>query len=253
MFKMLTHSLSLGCVLFISMSVVMGQSTPSQAFENQEYESAVESWDQMLKENPDLKDIHYNQGNARFRLGELDEAISSYEQALSVKDRNDLADVYYNMGNAWLYKQELDKAREFYKHALRLRPGDEDAKANLELMNLMPPPPPQEQNSEQNEDDQEQQDSEDQQQQNSQSQDQQDEEQEQEQQPENEEQQNPDEDQQDKQEAEQRNPSESEEEPTQEERLNAEQLLDALKDRETENMREQIRLKTSGQDNEKDW
>ena len=35
--------------------------------------------------------------------------------------------------------------------------------------------------------------------------------------------------------------------------MNAQQILDALKDRETENMREQIRLKTSGQDNEKDW
>ena len=35
--------------------------------------------------------------------------------------------------------------------------------------------------------------------------------------------------------------------------MDAQQLLDALKERETENMREQIRLKTSGADQEKDW
>lgn len=243
---------------FIFNDYALGQSSPVEAFEKQDYKTAVESWDKMLEENPELKDIHYNQGNARFRLGELDEAISSYEQALSLKDRNDLADVYYNMGNAWLHKQDLEKAREFYKRALKLRPDDKDAKANLELMNLMPPPPPQEQNSQQNEDDQEKQDNEEQQEE-SQSENQNDEKQDEEQQKSDEQQdedQSQDEEQQnqdEQQEEEEQQPSEGEEDPNQEDKLNAQQLLDALKDRETENMREQIRLKTSGQDNEKDW
>ncbi|MEA3286831.1 MAG: tetratricopeptide repeat protein [Candidatus Marinimicrobia bacterium] len=255
-FKLLFAVSSILVIISFSTSPVLGQNKAANAFETEQYETAIEAWDKLLKEHPDLKGIHYNQGNAQFKLGQLDEAISAYEQALSVQDRDALADIYYNLGNSWLHKQDVDRAKEFYRQALRLRPGDIDAKANLELLNHMPPPPPQEQQS-----DQDQQENQEQQQdQDSQSKDQNDDQEKQDQQeqdqqeqdePEENEQQNSEGDQEESEQ--QQEPQDSEVEPDQEALLNAQQLLDALKDRETENMREQIRLKTSGQDNEKDW
>jgi len=245
-------------LLLFMVNLTMGQGNAEKSFNGEAYEDAIKVWDKMLEENPELKGIHYNQGNAQVRLGELDEAIKSYEQALSLKDRDALADVYYNMGNAYLQKQDTEKAKEFYRQALRLRPHDEDAKANLELLNHIPPPPPQDQQSDQNQDDQENQDEDQKDDQKSDSQDQDDKQQDQEQQDdqksEDEQQQdqsqNPDDGGEDQKPPEQ---SQDEQQVDQEELMNAQQLLDALKDRETENMREQIRLKTSGQDNEKDW
>ena len=251
-------------LVFFPLLTVFAQSSAKKAFDAQKYEEAVEAWNKLLEENPDLKDIHYNQGNANYRLGDLDEAIGSYEKALSLKDKNALADVYYNLGNAYLNKQEVEKARDFYKQALRIRPGDQDAKANLELLNHMPPPPHQDQNSQDGEDDKKKQDKQDKQdQQDSDSQDENEEKQEEQQQDQEDsegdeedqqdQQQSQDEQDQGEQEQQEQQPSDGEELVNKEELMNAQQLLDALKDRETENMREQIRLKTSGKDNEKDW
>ncbi|MCF7824997.1 MAG: tetratricopeptide repeat protein [Candidatus Marinimicrobia bacterium] len=251
-------SVLLFTVLFSQLSIA--QTDAIEAFEKQDYDAAIQVWDQLLLEHPELRGIHYNKGNARFRKGELDEAIGSYEQALGEQDKDALADIYYNLGNAWLYKQDIEKAREFYKQTLKLRPDDQDAKANLELLNHMPPPP-QQQQSQQNQDDQEQQESQEQQQeQNSNSEDQNSaqQKQEQEQQQEDQSQQDQKDQQQDsgdeqQEQEQQQNPSQGEEGVDQDELMNAQQLLDALKDRETENLREQIKLKTSGTDQEKDW
>jgi len=249
--------LTMGLLSMLLTLPAWGQKQAVEAFEQQRYEDAIKAWDALLKEDADLKEAYYNQGNANYKLGKVEEAVKAYENALSNHSKEALADVYYNLGNAQLQLQDVEKAREFYKQALRLRPGDEDAKANLELLNHMPPPPPQDQNSEQDQKDQEGDDQN--QDQNSQSQnDQQDQEQQDQEQKSDQsqdEQEQQEQQQQDEQQDEQQDQQESQEQDVkdQEQLMNAQQLLDALKDRETENMREQIRLKTSGLDNEKDW
>lgn len=241
------YSLLLCCIL---VSQANGQTDAVKAFDQQEYDAAIEAWEQILEKNPEMKDIYYNQGNAQYRKGEIEEAISAYEKSLSVEDSDALADAYYNLGNAWLHKQDVEKAKDFYKRALKLRPDDEDAKANLELINHMPPPPPQDQNSQQNEDQQDQEDQE--QQQNDQSQSEQDEQEQQEQEQEQQEDQQ-DSEQNEEEEQEQQGQAQQDATATDEELMDATQLLDALKERETENMKEQIRMKTSGADLDKDW
>ena len=253
--KNLQVMIILAALLVFPQGSLWGQSNAQESFENKDYDAAIQAWDELLLEHPELKGINYNKGNALFRKGEMDKAISSFEQALGEQDEDALADIYYNMGNAWLSKQDIKKAREFYKQTLKLRPDDLDAKTNLELLNHLPPPPPQDQNSEQN---QEKQESEDQQQeQNSDSQQKNEEQQEQEQDEsqgdQKEQQQDQNEEQDQNSEEQEQNPSFGEEQSDPEELRNALQLLEALKDRETENMREQIKLKTSGADQEKDW
>jgi len=244
-------------LLFI-VNPVQAQKNAVEAFNNAQYDEAIKVWDELLKENPELKQAYYNQGNANFRLGKVDEAVQAYEKALSEKSPEGLADVYYNLGNAYLNKQDVDKAREFYKQALKLRPGDQDAKANLELLNQMPPPPPQEEESQQDQDDQEGEDQEQDQDSQSNNDQQKDEDQQDQEEQDSPQDQKEDQQPQDSQKDEQSQDDQDQQEPDpnkpdQEQLMNAQQLLDALKDRETENMREQIRLKTSGQDNEKDW
>ncbi len=85
-------------------------------------------------EEGDLEPLAFNLGGALFQQGEerYGEAVEQYNQALNqLKDKSDRADAFYNMGNAQLHLGDLEDAIESYKEALKLKPTDEQAKYNL--------------------------------------------------------------------------------------------------------------------------
>jgi lipoprotein NlpI len=65
-------------------------------------------------------------------LGKLDEAISAYTKALSIKP--DFADGYYNMANAFQSQGKLDEAIEAYTKALSIKPDYAEAYSNLAVI-----------------------------------------------------------------------------------------------------------------------
>lgn len=58
-------------------------------------------------------------------------AIQYYEDLL--KERGEAADVYYNLGNSYYKADNIAKAILNYERALLLRPGDNDIRFNLEM------------------------------------------------------------------------------------------------------------------------
>ena len=62
---------------------------------------------------------------------QFDEAIQLYEQLLSEKGPS--ADVYYNLGNAYYRIDSLSAAILSWERALRMQPSDDDARFNLQL------------------------------------------------------------------------------------------------------------------------
>jgi len=117
---------------------------------------ALKLYDDALLLDPSNGKLKMNKGSALYRLGELDEAEKSYQEALSSQlNKKTTADAHYNLGNIQ-YKQaeELESAGdpasarqkysgalESYINTLKLRPNDMDAKWNLQLahqkVNLM--------------------------------------------------------------------------------------------------------------------
>ena len=65
-------------------------------------------------------------------LGKLDEAISAYTKALSIKP--DFADGYYNMANAFQSQGKLDEAIEAYTKALSIKPDYAEAYSNIAVI-----------------------------------------------------------------------------------------------------------------------
>jgi tetratricopeptide (TPR) repeat protein len=65
-------------------------------------------------------------------LGKLDEAISAYTKALSIKP--DFADGYYNMANAFQSQGKLDEAIEAYTKALSIKPDYAEAYSNMAVI-----------------------------------------------------------------------------------------------------------------------
>lgn len=90
--------------------------------------------------------LRYDEGTALLRLGRWDDARPHLEAATASRDRDLRQRAQYNAGNADLEpvfqrrvadpdqrRERLERAIRRYKEALLLRPGDGDAKWNLEL------------------------------------------------------------------------------------------------------------------------
>ncbi|MEZ4917834.1 MAG: tetratricopeptide repeat protein [Saprospiraceae bacterium] len=99
-------------------------------YEKKEYKWAEQAYELAGDEPKAL----YNKGNALYRQGQYEPAGELYQEALErTTDPGHKADAYHNLGNTQLQQQQFQKAVESYQNSLRLRPGDPDAKTNLQL------------------------------------------------------------------------------------------------------------------------
>lgn len=160
--------------LFLLMFAVStdGARKANEAYEKGDYVNAEAGYREALLVTPDDARLYFNLGNALTRQGKFDEAVTAYEQFKSMTSNpRDRAAADYNIGNIHGAKEEWAKAAERYRESLRANPDDAQAQYNYELARrrLTQPPPqqqPQQGDQEQNEKgDQEQQQQEGQQQQ----------------------------------------------------------------------------------------
>jgi len=100
------------------------------------YQQALDAYQKLLAERPDVPEIAYNTGNALDRLGQYDRAVQETRRALPPSTRALGAATYYALGNHFLALDDLQSAYDAYRNALLADPGDADAKYNLELVLL---------------------------------------------------------------------------------------------------------------------
>lgn len=82
--------------------------------------------------DPPLPQLQKNHGDALYRAGRYDEALEAYERAIRADpDLGD--DVHLRVGNIRFKGRDRDAAIEAWTRALELNPGNETARANLEL------------------------------------------------------------------------------------------------------------------------
>jgi len=112
-----------------------------------DYQGALDAYQKLLAERPDLPELAYNTGNALDRLGQYERAIDETRRALPPPSPALGAATYFALGNHFLALNDLESAYEAYRNALLEDPGDADAKYNLELvllrMNSQQAPPTQ--------------------------------------------------------------------------------------------------------------
>ncbi len=206
-----------------------------------EYEQALQLYRDALLDRPDAPELHFNVGDALFKRGEYDQALREFERVLNAEEKKIQAQAHYNMGNSFFQQQAFEQAVAAYKQALELDAADEDAKVNLELaLEKL-----QQQQQQQQQDDSEQDQQQQQQQQNQQEQQDDSEQDQQDQQ----QQQNQQDQQQDSEQDQQQ-----QEQPAEQQSISpeeAQQLMDALKNRELE--AQQRRFRATGKAQARDW
>lgn len=224
-------------ILFLSINGIFADDEGLNNYKNNNFEEAKKYYEQILTARENDAAASLGLGASQYQLGDIPNAAKSFEDALQSKNINIQDRAYYNLGNALYSQQRMKESIAFYRKALVLNPNDDDAKFNYELAKYIA-----QQQQDQNQDNQnDQQDQQNQRQNNSNN--------DQDSKPQDTDKQEPD-----KQEDEESDSSQEEKRdaPKSQKQMNAEAILDALKD--NEKIHQKVKMaQQSSQKFEKDW
>ena len=145
-------------LFFLTLSFCLNQDVENDVGENLYINNAIEKYQSLSKNNPDLKEIDFNLGNLNYYKGEYDKAINYYNEALKTKDILLKSNTHFNLGNTFYSLNDYERSLIEYRKSLETNPNNEEARYNYELLSKII----QENQQKQQSDNQEQQDSEEQ-------------------------------------------------------------------------------------------
>jgi tetratricopeptide (TPR) repeat protein len=119
----------------------------NRLFAEGKYDEAAARYNEALVDHPDSPLLHFNLGDAAYKQGKHDEAVTSFQKVAAEGDPGRTARVAYNLGNAKYRLGEAAEASEpqkalglwaealvAYRRAMGAAPDDLDAKVNYELV-----------------------------------------------------------------------------------------------------------------------
>ena len=236
-------------IIVLLMSALQGQDKGRKAYESGKYDEARSYYEHVLNNRKNDDAAQFGLGATAYKQQDMEIATRSLNAVKNSDDPSLAAKALYNLGNMFRDQQKMAESLAMYRKAIELDPMDEDAKINYELLKQVieqqqaeQQEQQQDQNSEQRkEDDGQNQASQDQQQDNKEDQKQS--------------QQNQENQKQSEEHARQQK-SQVEQEPSQgrksDKQMQAEAILNALKDQEKINQKRQI-AKSKSRKMEKDW
>lgn len=239
-------------------SVLWGADPGLKAFHEGKYDTSLAYYLKRLENDPDDKILHYNAGTSALKAGRTNLAATHFDRTMLYgEDSEFLAKTWYNRGHLNTQEGKLEEALKAFEQAILLNPGDINSKVMYELIRAQLQQQQQEQNQQSDSQNQEEKEKREQQQKQKSS----DEENQQESQHDQEKE---DQSRQDESSEKQSEPEESqtrqqearaeqkEEELTRQQMVN---LLDAMREKEKEAMKEilRYRYRKSTIEREKDW
>ena len=241
------------------LGVLFGQDKGKKAYEEGHYDEARVYYEHVLKNRKKDDGAQFGLGVTAYQQKDMETAARALNNAMHSDDKSLASKAMYNLGNMFRDQQKMEESLALYRKAIELDPTDEDAKVNYELLKQVLQQQEQQQQDKQN------------QEQNQEKQDQQKQDQDsegQDEQNKNQDNQEKGEDQQKQQEDQQKSQSEKEEEKKEQQQsqakqdetqdqktdkqMQAEAILNALKDQEKINQKRQI-AKSKSRKLEKDW
>ena len=245
------------------LGVLFGQDKGKKAYEEGHYDEARVYYEHILKNRKKDDGAQFGLGVTAYQQKDMETAARALNNAMNSDDKSLASKAMYNLGNMFRDQQKMEESLALYRKAIELDPTDEDAKVNYELLKQVLQQQEQQQQDKQNQEQNQEQDQEkqDQQKQNQDSEGQ-------DEQNKNQDNQEKGEDQQKQQEDQQKSQSEKEEEKKEQQQsqakqdetqdqktdkqMQAEAILNALKDQEKINQKRQI-AKSKSRKLEKDW
>ena len=243
------------------LGILFGQDKGKKAYKEGHYDEARIYYEHVLKNRKKDDGAQYGLGVTAYQQKDMETAARALNNAMNSDDKSLASKAMYNLGNMFRDQQKMEESLALYRKAIELDPTDEDAKVNYELLKQVLQQQEQQQQQDEQNQEQDQEKGEDQQKQDQDSEGQ-------DEQNKNQDNQEKGEDQQKQQEDQQQSQSEKEEEKKEQQQsqakkdetqdqktdkqMQAEAILNALKDQEKINQKRQI-AKSKSRKLEKDW
>jgi Ca-activated chloride channel homolog len=106
----------------------------NRLFDAGDYQGALDAYQELLAQRPDVDELSYNAGNALHRLQDYERAVVATSRALPPHQVGLGVATYYSLGNHLLQLGQLQQAYAAYRAALLIDPTDADSKYNLEVV-----------------------------------------------------------------------------------------------------------------------
>jgi Ca-activated chloride channel homolog len=105
----------------------------NRLFSEKKYTEAEKAYLDAQVKSPGKPEVLYNLGNSLIKQNKLDQGIQALHQSMNQGNPEIKTNSWYNTGNALFSKGNFQDAVQAYIQALKLNPADKDAKHNLEL------------------------------------------------------------------------------------------------------------------------
>ena len=116
--------------IFVLLSFILAQDSTSISLE---VIDAIQDYENLIDEFPEMKGLNFNLANIHSKTGDMESAMSQYQQTLSSDDTQLRAHALYNMGNLQFENGNVEESSKLFREALKLSPEDEDILHNYAL------------------------------------------------------------------------------------------------------------------------
>ena len=95
-------------------------------------DEAVKSYNDAISIDPNYSKAHYNLGGVLHEMGKLENAVQSYKNSLDID--SDFSEAHNNLGGTLKNLGQLDEAIDYYKKAIEYKPNYASAHLNLSAL-----------------------------------------------------------------------------------------------------------------------
>ena len=242
----------LSFILFLGL--VYGQDKGKKAYEEGKYDDAREYYEHVLKNRKQDEAAQFGLGATAYQLKDMETAARSLNNVMNSDDKSLASKAMYNLGNMFRDQEKMEESLALYRKSIELDPTDQDAKVNYELLKQVLQKQEQQQNkeSEQNEDKEQEKQDQDSKNKDKQNQDQDNQGKNEEQQKKENQNSESDQEKENKEQEQFQAKQEESQEQKSDKQMQADAILNALKDNEKINQKRQI-AKAKSRKLEKDW
>jgi tetratricopeptide (TPR) repeat protein len=142
-------------LLLIALNISPLVNKANKFYNKEKYEEAYELYKKASILYPDKEEIKFNLSDCAYKLKRYREAADGFVRLSMSKDINLREKSFYNLGNTFMEVGQFEDAISSYKQALLLKPDDKRAKRNLEIAKLMQKEKQKEEEEEEEEEEQE--------------------------------------------------------------------------------------------------
>ena len=233
---------------------VYGQDKGKKAYEEGKYDDARAYYEHVLKNRKQDEAAQFGLGATAYQQKDMETAARSLNNVMNSDDKSLASKAMYNLGNMFRDQEKMEESLALYRKSIELDPTDQDAKVNYELLKQVLQEQEQQQNkeSEQNEDKEQEKQEQDSESKDKQNQDQDNQGKDEEQQKKDNQNSESDQEKENKEQEQSQEKQEESQEQKSDKQMQAEAILNALKDKEQINQKRQI-AKAKSQKLEKDW